>query len=64
MYGSGTDPSLQSLEERVRAHADEHGDQAIHSLLNGFTQVLVHIDGLGLLLGRSSCAQGEELLNP
>ena len=34
----------------VRAHANEHGDQAIHPLLNGFTQVLVHVDGFGLLL--------------
>ena len=40
----------QNARWLVRAHAQEHGDEAIDALLDGLAVVLVHIDGSGLLL--------------
>ena len=50
LFPFGLEGVCQDASWFVRAHADEHRHKAIHPLLNGLAEVLVHVDGLGLLL--------------
>ena len=49
LFPFGLEGVCQDASWFVCAHADKHRHQTVHPLLDGFIQVLVDVDGLGLL---------------
>ena len=49
LFPFGLESVCEDAGRLVGAHTNEHGHEAIDPLLNGLADVLVHVDGLGLL---------------